>query len=847
MGHDSNISLYPWGPPDICPPGIILPLIDERLWSLSTRTLVYFVLLLYFFIGIAILTSILLGAIEEITSTTKKVYVSKPEAIRTTKNGSSDSLDSLEEEPEVVEVRIWNDTVVTLVLLGFGTAVPEIVLSIMEMYWHHFEPGVLSTSTIVGSCVFNLLVVTSICIIALPVPDAKRVHRIQVFAVIGLFTLLAFLWLHVILSVISPDVIELWEAAVTTLLFPILILFAYATDAGWIRGTPHDPRQHQLDLNSLETDDKMKVESVLFKDGKLDRANLVRFVKEVKKHPGLTDEDAALLAASKLINATNHNALWYQIGAVRKFTGAKRTEPVLNQKLQEVFKVMSQKEKGSLPADGKTNKVETITDLKVETKNNHAIIEFHAVTIAVREDIGSFKVGIIRHGNLQNVARVRVESIDGSAKQGKRYHKVNQTVLFKENDTEKFVTVRIINDEKWDPTEEFFLRLSLLNKSADMVKLGGLNIMEITIIDDDDPGKLQFEKRGYLVKESSGVVAIPILRTSGSDGEVSIRWKTVDKTAISSRDYLGGSGVITFKHGEVRKVLEIPIIDDLKAEKDEYFEVKLSEPTGGARIGTVNHCAVTITNDDAYNSVVDRLMVMTNTNLDAIAVHSETWGQQLRSALNVNGGDLANATTFDYVLHLLTFFWKVLFALIPPPKIFHGWLAFFITLVVMGLIMTVTGDLARRFGCVIGLDDTVTGVTLVALGTSLPEIVGASFAARGETEADGCLSHIMGRIAVTVLVGVGLPWLVAAGYHFYNDSVLSVRAEGLELSVLMYSVVAVIAFILLFLRRRLKFFGAGEIGGPLNGRYISVAILLTLWVAYMVCTVLDTYGYIHVL
>lgn len=43
----------------------------------------------------------------------------------------------------------------------------------------------------------------------------------------------------------------------------------------------------------------MKVDGALFKDGKLDRASLVRFVKEVKKHEGLTDEDAALLAASK--------------------------------------------------------------------------------------------------------------------------------------------------------------------------------------------------------------------------------------------------------------------------------------------------------------------------------------------------------------------------------------------------------------------------------------------------------------------------------------------------------------------------------------------------------------------
>lgn len=43
----------------------------------------------------------------------------------------------------------------------------------------------------------------------------------------------------------------------------------------------------------------MTLERNFFKDGKLDKDNLVRFVREVKKFPGLTDEDAATLAASK--------------------------------------------------------------------------------------------------------------------------------------------------------------------------------------------------------------------------------------------------------------------------------------------------------------------------------------------------------------------------------------------------------------------------------------------------------------------------------------------------------------------------------------------------------------------
>lgn len=46
-------------------------------------------------------------------------------------------------------------------------------------------------------------------------------------------------------------------------------------------------------------DEKLALERNFFKEGKLDTATLVKFVREVKKYPGLSDEDAAVLAASK--------------------------------------------------------------------------------------------------------------------------------------------------------------------------------------------------------------------------------------------------------------------------------------------------------------------------------------------------------------------------------------------------------------------------------------------------------------------------------------------------------------------------------------------------------------------
>ncbi len=66
-----------------------------------------------------------------------------------------------------------------------------------------------------------------------------------------------------------------------------------------------------------------------------------------------------------------------------------------------------------------------------------------------------------------------------------------------------------------------------------------------------EPGVLQFEKRGHLVKESCGEAEISVARTNGADGNISVKWRTIDRSAINGKDYKGGEGTLEFKHGEV--------------------------------------------------------------------------------------------------------------------------------------------------------------------------------------------------------------------------------------------------------------------------------------------------------
>ena len=66
-----------------------------------------------------------------------------------------------------------------------------------------------------------------------------------------------------------------------------------------------------------------------------------------------------------------------------------------------------------------------------------------------------------------------------------------------------------------------------------------------------EPGNVQFTKRGFLVNESIGKASIPVIRKNGADGEISVKWKTIDRSALSGKDFEGGEGMLIFKHTEV--------------------------------------------------------------------------------------------------------------------------------------------------------------------------------------------------------------------------------------------------------------------------------------------------------
>ena len=58
--------------------------------------------------------------------------------------------------------------------------------------------------------------------------------------------------------------------------------------------------------------------------------------------------------------------------------------------------------------------------------------------------------------------------------------------------------------------------------------------------------------------------------------------------------------------------------------------------------------------------------------------------------------------------------------MVPPTSLCGGFLAFFVSLVLIGGLTALIGDLADQMGCCMGLKASVTAITFVALGTPPP-------------------------------------------------------------------------------------------------------------------------------
>jgi len=421
------------------------------------------------------------------------------------------------------------------------------------------------------------------------------------------------------------------------------------------------------------------------------------------------------------------------------------------------------------------------------------------------------------------------------------------------------VKVGIIDDNEYEPDESFYCRLY---KPSDGCVLGVFQITEVTIVNDDDPGQFSLEKESVVVSELAGKVSINVERKNGCDGNVQVRYSTLpllgpsESTsateakggdieapmskrsakgiATAERDYISTAGVLHFAHQETLKSFEIEIPNNNSYTKDKSFRVAieiLEFPQCGATYGPYKEAIVKIAHDEEMTKAVDKVAILLSQNLNLLRAGTDTWRKQFSDAITLYPEDGQEPSCMDFFMHFLTFGWKVMFALVPPTHYAGGWVTFWVSLIFIGALTGVVGDIAGTFGCLLGLSPPVTAITFVALGTSLPDTFASKQAAEESESADASIGNVTGSNSVNVFLGLGLPWTILAVYKSVRGLEYKVKAGGIAFSVIVFCACAIICIAVFFVRR---FYFGGELGGPTRMKQFSAALFLFLWLIYVV-------------
>ncbi|CAK0800486.1 unnamed protein product [Prorocentrum cordatum] len=824
-----------------------LPLFGEweQTWPNNLRAVLYFMALFWCFLGVNMVCDLFMASVEEITSARRTVWVEGKGGIR-----------------QKFHVKVWNDTLANLSLMALGSSAPEIMVSTMEMGGRQWFAGDLGPSTIVGSAAFNLLLISAVCICSIPATETRMIEHLDVFVVTAVVSVLAYIWLVIVLRFYTPDKIDVAEALVTLGMFPALLMFAFATDRGFFRkrvAESADATEQQIEQLQRDVSDKY---------GKfISEGTIKMMIEHGSSHTAQSPSRAR-----------------YRQGITRLIAGDRSL----------------------------------ISRLCKDTIDSHApTLGFKEKRHVVLECAGHCDVPVVLSKPTDLCVEVSYCTSDGEAKDGVRYSAVTGTLFFGPGEMAKVISVPIIDNDVWEPPEAFYVKLygmravapdllhgppgkvirnsgqlpsspsskrsasSVRSSSSNPTMIGlpsvlsmralqphlGLVRAKVVILNDDEPGTLSLMSEVLRVGRDASSLTVVINRSQGSCGDITINYTTKDGSAIQGFDYEHAEGTITMAEGVLQASVDIAILKCAPHPEDRVFCVHVTASTEGVLFDAETNggadsaiCEVSIAGRPSRCRRLRRYVAL-SFNRRRFLLGVSLWREQFVAAFFCNGSpsDQQGASLFEWVFHCVSLFWKFLVALLPPTVFCTGWCCFFVALLLIGLATVVIIDLANLLGCVLGIANEVTAITLVALGTSLPDMFASRLAAQNDDTADNAIGNVTGSNAVNVFLGLGLPWTVATLYwqsqgvteewlarchgsstyaqlfaDLYPSGGLIIPAQQLFYSVGIFTICALICVVLLMFRRR---YCGGELGGTRRDQYTHSAALVILWLGYIIISI----------
>ena len=222
-------------------------------------------------------------------------------------------------------------------------------------------------------------------------------------------------------------------------------------------------------------------------------------------------------------------------------------------------------------------------------------IQFSAASYTANESNATVRVTVVRAGGSSAGVTVQLDTANGTAEAGLDYRALSTNLVFASGQLSKEVRIPLLNDTIDETNETFHVRLS--NPTAGAV-LGAVSNAVITIVDNDAGGTLAFSVANYSISETGALATIRVVRTGGRASGVTVDYHTVDGTATAGQDYESAAGTLSFAANETNKTFRVEILDDELGEGPETVQLVLSNPTGGAVLGTRNTALLTIMDNE---------------------------------------------------------------------------------------------------------------------------------------------------------------------------------------------------------------------------------------------------------
>ena len=118
---------------------------------------------------------------------------------------------------------------------------------------------------------------------------------------------------------------------------------------------------------------------------------------------------------------------------------------------------------------------------------------------------------------------------------------------------------------------------------------------------------VRFDAATYSVPEDGAVKTITVTRTGELSAPATVEYATTDATATDRGDYNTTIGRLRFAAGESSKTFTVLVNDDAYAEGTESLSLTLSNPAGGAGLGSPSTATLTITDNDPVTSAFNPL------------------------------------------------------------------------------------------------------------------------------------------------------------------------------------------------------------------------------------------------